>query len=97
MTREEFLSSLKSLSGIDIPTEEQQTQIENLVNAFDASSDTNAQIAALQADLDSERTAHEELRQRFRESFWSGSPMKSGSKEPTKKSGYEVTMEDFFK
>lgn len=96
MTREEYLAAIRDLSGIDVPTEDQQAKIETLVSVFDASQ-TSDRITELENELSTERSAHEALRQRFRESFWSGKPMKSGNTEPEKKSGYDISINDFFK
>lgn len=96
MTREEYLADIRELSGIDVPTEEQQSKIEALVSIFD-SSQASDRITELEKELSTERTAHEALRQRFRDSFWSGKPMKTGSSEPEKKSGYDISINDFFK
>lgn len=97
MTRDEFLAHIKTLSGIDIPTQEEQAVIESMVNAFDQSTDNDARISSLEAELATEREEHEALRQRFRENFWSGAKMKGGSDGREKKNAYDITMEDLFK
>lgn len=97
MTRDEFLASIKTLTGIDIPTQEEQSVIESMVNAFDERTDIDARISSLEAELAAEREEHDALRKRFRESFWGGSKMKGGRDETDeKKNAYDISMNDLF-
>lgn len=95
MTKEEYLTAIRTLSGIEVPTEEQQATIETLVSIYDASQTTD-RITQLEAELEAERTAHQALQNRFRESFWSGKPMKDSSA-PNKKNAYDIGVKDLFK
>lgn len=96
MTREEYLAAIKGLTGIDVPTEDQQSVIESLVEVYDASQADGGRVSQLEAELAREREEHEALRGRFRENFWGGAKMKDGSVGREKKNAYEVTIEDLF-
>lgn len=94
MTREEFLNKIQHLAKIDIPTEEEQIEIESLVSVFEASQN-GGRVTELEAELETERAAHEELRKRFRENFWNGGG--KSKEEQERPTAYEITLEDIFK
>ena len=97
MTREEFLSQIRTLSGIETPTDEQETIIKGLVYAFEERTspervtELEGQVSQLTADLAAEK-------EKYNNAFWSGETMKppKGKKIVDKPTAYDITVEDVF-
>lgn len=90
MDRAELLARLKKISGIDIPTEEQERDIDDLIGAMSVSTHTDDEYEAqtnsindLRSQLENAERERDEIRERYRKRFWSEDKPED-KKEPSK-------------
>lgn len=77
MNREELLARLKKISGIEMPTEEQERDIDELIGAMSVSTHTDEEYDAqttsindLQTRLADAEKERDEIKERYRKRFW---------------------------
>lgn len=90
MTREEYLQRVRTLSGIEVPNEEQEAVIAELTAVFDGYADVATLHEELQQTKDSLSKAQADytaLQERYKKHFWSGEDYddKPKGKKPEKK------------
>lgn len=77
MDRNEILTRLKKISGIDVPTEEQERDIDELIGAMSVSTHTDDEYDAqttsineLRSRLESAEKERDEIKERYKKRFW---------------------------
>ena len=88
MDRNEILARLKKISGIDIPTEEQERDIDELIGAMSASTHTDDEYEAqttsineLRSQLEDAQRERDEIKERYRKRFWGEEDFSTKKKE----------------
>ena len=91
MDRNELLARLKKISGIDIPTEEQERDIDELIGAMSVSTHSDEEYEAqttsindLRSQLEDAQRERDEIKERYRKRFWGEEDSSTKKKEITK-------------
>ena len=89
MDRNEILLRLKKISGIEIPTEEQEKDIDELIQLFDQD-DEREDLRTRLADAEKER---DEIKERYRKRFW-GEDEEKPKPKPRKSESTLLTLDE---
>lgn len=96
LNREDFMNRIKAIVG-DADDDDALAFIADMTDTFDGMS----QSSDLQAELDAEKKAHADLRKKYKERFFSGTPADKPNEQPPSDpetpGAEEITFDDLFK